>query len=98
MEDHHESTSSAARTAFDRIFVPVVRVLAWGAVCGVCLATFVLLVGDVSTRAARIAILLFQYGLLPFSFLFGLVGLFILPMKEKVALFGIMLLTAWLTV
>jgi hypothetical protein len=98
MEDQYDSTASAARTAFDRVFVPAIRVLAWGAVCSVCLAIFILLVGDGSTRAARFAIVLFQYGLLPISFLFGLIGLLILPMKEKVALFGLMLLTAWLTV
>lgn len=97
MENQSESTSAAARTAFERIGVPIVRVLAWGAVSLVFLATFVLLVGDGSGRVALVSATLFRAGLLPLAFLFGLVGLFVLPMKEKLALFGVLLLAAWLT-
>ncbi|MCR4256559.1 MAG: hypothetical protein NUW08_02535 [Candidatus Uhrbacteria bacterium] len=97
MEDRRESTSVAARTGFERIGVPIIRVFAWGAVSCVFLATFVLLAGDGTGQAARVSAALFRNGLLSFAFLFGLSGLFVLPMKEKLALFGVLLLAAWLT-
>ncbi len=92
-----ESATEAARTAFGRTFVPIVRVLSWGAAFVALLAAVALLAGGGSGPVLAVARGFFAAGFLPIASLLGLFGLLVLPVREKLALFAVLLLVAWLT-
>ncbi|KAA0206611.1 hypothetical protein EDM68_01920 [Candidatus Uhrbacteria bacterium] len=97
MEPAPESAADAARTAFGRTLVPIARYVSWGAAFVALLATIALLTGDGTGSVALIARGFFATGLLPVATLLGLLGLLVLPVRERLALFAVLLLVAWLT-
>lgn len=95
-----EQTSEAVRTAASRILVPFLRVTCW-TLSAVALVAVLVNQSYLNTRAVGwsvpAAVSLIRSGIIPISTGIGFIGLLVLPIWEKVALFALMLAVAWLS-